>query len=206
MPKPKPLATRVALVTGAGSGIGKAIATRIAAEGGCVVIADLNLDNAQPVADELGGPDVAVAVKADVSDEERGRATRSPRRVLAFGGVDLVVNNAGLSLSKPLLETTVKDWDLQHDVMAKGSFLVSREAARVMIEQELGGDIVYISSQELACSPARTTSPTPPPRPTRPTRSGCWPPSSAQHGIRVNGINPDGVVRGSGIFAGGWGA
>ena len=65
--------------------------------------------------------------------------------MLAFGGVDLVVNNAGLSISKPLLETTVADWDLQHDVMARGSFLVSREAARVMIEQGMGGDIVYIS-------------------------------------------------------------
>ena len=146
-PKPKALATRVAVVTGAGSGIGKAIATRIAAEGGCVVIADLNLDNAQAVADELGGSDVAVAVRADVSDEQ-GVADMFAAANLAFGGVDLVVNNAGLSLSKPLLETTVKDWDLQHNVMAKGSFLVSREAARVMIEQQLGGDIIYISSQE----------------------------------------------------------
>ena len=99
--------------------------------------------------------------------------------VLAFGGLDLVVNNAGLSLSKSLLETTDADWDLQHDVMAKGSFLVSRAAARVLIDQGLGGDIVYISSQELASSPARTTSPTPRPRPTRPTRCGCSPPSSA---------------------------
>ena len=72
---------------------------------------------------------------------------RSTRRVLAFGGIDLVVNNAGLSLSKPLLETTEKDWDLQHDVMAKGSFLVSKAAAKVLIEQGLGGDIIYISSK-----------------------------------------------------------
>ena len=118
---------------------------RIAAEGACVVVADLNLDNAQ-------------AGRRRARRRRTWRSpcrptcptrTRSPRRwragVLAFGGVDLVVNNAGLSLSKPLLETTVKDWDLQHDVMAKGSFLVSREAARVMIAQDLGGDIVYIS-------------------------------------------------------------
>ena len=72
---------------------------------------------------------------------------RSTRRVLAFGGIDLVVNNAGLSLSKPLLETTEKDWDLQHDVMAKGSFLVSKAAAKALIEQGLGGDIIYISSK-----------------------------------------------------------
>ena len=205
MPKPKALATRVALVTGAGSGIGKAIATRIAAEGGCVVIADLNLDNAQAVADELGGSDVAVAV-ARRRVRRGGRwPTCSPRRTLAFGGVDLVVNNAGLSLSKPLLETTVKDWDLQHNVMAKGSFLVSREAARVMIEQQLGGDIIYISSKNsvfagpnnIAYSATKAD---------QAHQVRLLAAELGQHGVRVNGINPDGVVRGSGIFAAGWGA
>ena len=204
MPKPKALATRIALVTGAGSGIGKAIATRIAAEGGCVVIADLNLDNAQQVADELGGPDVAVAVKADVSDET-AVADMFAAAALAFGGVDLVVNNAGLSLSKPLLETSVKDWDLQHNVMAKGSFLVSREAARVMIEQKLGGDIVYISSKNsIFAGPnniAYSATKADQAHQVRLLAAELGP-----HGIRVNGINPDGVVRGSGIFAAGWGA
>ena len=204
MPKPKALATRIALVTGAGSGIGKAIATRIAAEGGCVVIADLNLDNAQQVADELGGPDVAVAVKADVSDET-AVADMFAAAALAFGGVDLVVNNAGLSLSNPLLETSVKDWDLQHNVMAKGSFLVSREAARVMIEQKLGGDIVYISSKNsIFAGPnniAYSATKADQAHQVRLLAAELGP-----HGIRVNGINPDGVVRGSGIFAAGWGA
>jgi rhamnulose-1-phosphate aldolase/alcohol dehydrogenase len=204
MPKAKPLATRVALVTGAGSGIGKAIATRIAAEGGCVVIADLNLENAQAVADELGGADVAVAVRADVSDENAVAAMFAAAN-LAFGGVDLVVNNAGLSLSKPLLETTVKDWDLQHNVMAKGSFLVSREAARVMIEQDMGGDIVYISSKNsIFAGPnniAYSATKADQAHQVRLLAAELGP-----HGIRVNGINPDGVVRGSGIFAGGWGA
>ncbi|WP_203758769.1 SDR family NAD(P)-dependent oxidoreductase, partial [Cellulomonas chitinilytica] len=129
MPAPKPLATRVAVVTGAGSGIGKAIAERLAAEGACVVIADLNLEAAQTVADELGGADVALAVQADVTSED-AVAGLIKAASLAFGGVDLVVNNAGLSISKPLLDTTAKDWDLQHDVMARGSFLVAREAAR----------------------------------------------------------------------------
>src|SRR5690606_41624647 len=93
-----------------------------------------------------GGPDHAVAVTVDVTSEEQiAAAFRSA--VLAFGGVDLVVNNAGISISKPLLETTAKDWDLQHDVMARGSFLVSRETARVMIAQAMGGDILYISSK-----------------------------------------------------------
>ncbi len=204
MPKPKLLATRIALVTGAGSGIGRAIAQRLAAEGACVVVADVNLEGAQQVAGELGGPDVAVAVRADVTDEdavaELVRAT-----VLAFGGVDLVVNNAGLSISKSLLETTVRDWDLQHDVMARGSFLVSREAARAMIAQGMGGDVVYIASKNslfagpnnIAYSATKAD---------QAHQVRLLAAELGEHGIRVNGVNPDGVVRGSGIFAGGWGA
>ncbi|MGH3589382.1 MAG: bifunctional rhamnulose-1-phosphate aldolase/short-chain dehydrogenase, partial [Pseudonocardia sp.] len=105
MPAPKPLATRIAFVTGAGSGIGKAIAQRLAAEGACVVIADLDLEKAQAAAAELGNTDVAIGVAANVADADAVQAALNDA-VLAFGGVDLVVNNAGLSLSKPLLETT----------------------------------------------------------------------------------------------------
>ncbi|MGM7778494.1 bifunctional aldolase/short-chain dehydrogenase [Arthrobacter sp. KNU-44] len=204
MPKPKSHATRIALVTGAASGIGKAIATRLAAEGACVVIADLNLDNAQAVAAELGGPDVALGVQADVTDETQ-IAAAVQEAVLAFGGLDLVVNNAGLSISKPLLETTEKDWDLQHNVMAKGSFLVSKAAAKVMIDQGMGGDIVYISSKNsvfagpnnIAYSATKAD---------QAHQVRLLAAELGEYGIRVNGINPDGVVRGSGIFAGGWGA
>ncbi|MFI8320527.1 bifunctional aldolase/short-chain dehydrogenase [Streptomyces sp. NPDC085529] len=204
MPKPKPLATRVALVTGAGSGIGRAIAHRLVAEGACVVVADLNGDAAASVAEELGGPDQAVAVTVDVTDEEQ-IADAFRRAVLAFGGVDLVVNNAGISVSKPLLETTARDWDLQHDIMARGSFLVSREAARIMIEQGLGGDIVYIASKNAVfAGPANIAySAT---KADQAHQVRLLAAELGEHGIRVNGVNPDGVVRGSGIFAAGWGA
>jgi rhamnulose-1-phosphate aldolase/alcohol dehydrogenase len=204
MPKPKALATRVALVTGAGSGIGRAIAHRLAAEGACVVVADLDADAANTVARELGSADVAVPVIVDVTDEDRIRAAFDAA-VLAFGGVDLVVNNAGLSISKPLAETTVRDWDLQHDVMARGSFLVAREAARVMRAQGKGGDIVYIASKNsvfagpnnIAYGAAKAD---------QAHQVRLLAAELGESGIRVNGINPDGVVRGSGIFAGGWGA
>jgi rhamnulose-1-phosphate aldolase/alcohol dehydrogenase len=204
MPPPKPLAARIALVTGAGSGIGRAIAGRLAAEGACVVVADRDAGSAEAVAAELGNADVAAPFTADVTDEEQVAAAVAAT-ALAFGGVDLVVNNAGLSISKPLLETTAADWDLQHDVMARGSFLVSREAARAMRAQGLGGDIVYICSKNsVFAGPANVA-------------YGAAKADQAHQvrllaaelggdGIRVNGINPDGVVRGSGIFAGGWGA
>jgi NAD(P)-dependent dehydrogenase (short-subunit alcohol dehydrogenase family) len=204
MPEPKPLATRVALVTGAGSGIGKAIAQRLAAEGACVVVSDLNAESAATAAKGIGNMDVAVSAAADVSDEEAVAAAFRVA-VLAFGGVDLVVNNAGLSISKPLAETTVRDWDLQHDVMAKGSFLVSREAARVMREQGMGGDIVYISSKNSVFAGPNNVAYSA----TKADQAHQVRLLAAELGgdqIRVNGINPDGVVRGSGIFAGGWGA
>ncbi|KOV64737.1 bifunctional rhamnulose-1-phosphate aldolase/short-chain dehydrogenase [Streptomyces sp. MMG1121] len=204
MPRPRPLAARVALVTGAGSGIGKAIAHRLVAEGACVVVADLDGESAAAVAEELGGPDKAVAVTVDVTREEE-IAEAFKAGVLAFGGVDLVVNNAGISISKPLLETSARDWDLQHAVMARGSFLVSREAARVMIAQGLGGDIVYIASKNavLAGPDNIAYSAT---KADQAHQVRLLAAELGAHGIRVNGVNPDGVVRGSGIFAGGWGA
>ena len=204
LPKPKPLAGRVAFVTGGGSGIGRATALRLAAEGACVVIADRNTDAADAVAAELGGPDVAVSVSTDVTDED-GVGTAIDEAGLAFGGVDLVVNNAGLSISKSLFETTLGDWDLQHDVMARGSFLVSRAAAAAMRDQGMGGDIVYISSKNsvfagpnnIAYSAAKAD---------QAHQVRLLAAELGEFGIRVNGINPDGVVRGSGIFASGWGA
>lgn len=204
MPAPKPLATRIALVTGAASGIGKAIAARLADAGACVVIADLDLEKAQAAAGELGDADVAVGIRADVTSEQDVQAAVDAA-VIAFGGLDLVVNNAGLSLSRTLLETTLADWKLQHDVMSTGSFLVSRAAARVLIDQELGGDIVYVSSKNsVVAGPSNIAySAT---KADQAHQVRLLAAELGEHGVKVNGINPDGVVRGSGIFASGWGA
>ena len=208
-PKPKPLATRVALVTGGGSGIGRATAERLAAEGACVIVADKDAAAAEKVAASIGAGhlqpgDVAIAVTSDVTDET-SVALAFNKGSLAFGGVDLVVSNAGLSISKSLLDTTVADWDLQHSVMARGSFLVARAAAGVMRAQGMGGDIIYICSKNsvfagpnnVAYGAAKAD---------QAHQVRLLAAELGEHGIRVNGINPDGVVRGSGIFAGGWGA
>ena len=204
MPTAKPLATRIAGVAGGGSGIGRAIAHRLAAEGACVVVADIDVGSADTVAREIGGLDQAVSVQCDVTDEAQ-IAAAFRTAVLAFGGVDIVVNNAGLSISKSLFDTEVRDWDLQHDVMARGSFLISREAARVMRDQAMGGDIVYIVSKNaffagpnnLAYGAAKAD---------QAHQVRLLAAELGQYAIRVNGVNPDGVVRGSGIFAKGWGA
>jgi rhamnulose-1-phosphate aldolase/alcohol dehydrogenase len=204
LPPPKRHAGRIALVTGAASGIGRAIATRLAAEGACVVVADLDADGAAAAADEIGGPDVALGVGVDVTDTAAVRDAVDAA-LLAFGGLDLVVNNAGLSISRPLLETTEDDWDRQHDVMAKGSFLVSQAAARAMIDQRLGGDIVYIASKNaLVAGPDNVAYGASKADQAHQVRLLAA--ELGAHGIRVNGVNPDGVVRGSGIFASGWGA
>lgn len=204
LPKPSAHATKVAFVTGAASGIGKAIAQRLARDGACVVIADLDESKAQAVASAIGSTDVAIGVGMDVRNEQAVKNALD-RAVLAFGGVDIVVNNAGVSLSKPLLDTTESDWDFQHDIMAKGSFLVSRESARILIDQRMGGDIVYISSKNsvfagpnnIAYSATKAD---------QAHQVRLLAVELGEYGIRVNGINPDGVVRGSGIFAAGWGA
>ena len=203
-PKPKPLAGRIALVTGAASGLGKATALRLAGEGACVVVADRDKEGAVAVAAEIGNSDRAVGIAMDVTDEGAIAAAIAAAN-LAFGGIDIVVNNAGISISKSLVETTVQDWDLQHDIMARGSFLVSREATKAMFAQKLGGDIIYISSKNSVFAGPNNVA------------YGSTKADQAhqvrllaaelgEHGIRVNGINPDGVVKGSGIFSSGWGA
>jgi NAD(P)-dependent dehydrogenase (short-subunit alcohol dehydrogenase family) len=203
-PAPEPLAGRIALVTGGGSGIGRATGRRLAAEGACVVVADRDSTSAAAVAADLGSADVSVPVTADVTSEDDVAAAFGAA-ALAFGGIDLVVNNAGLSISKPLAETSVADWDVLHDVMARGSFLVAREAARVMTAQGMGGDIVYIVSKNAVfAGPSNVAYGAAKADQAHQVRLLAA--ELGEHGIRVNGINPDGVVRGSGIFSGGWGA
>ena len=168
------------------------------------MVADLDLDKSLRTAAEIGSTDVAVGVAVDVSDERAVQAAVD-KALLAFGGLDLLVNCAGLSVSKSLLETTEADWDIQHDVMAKGSFLMSKAGAKAMIDQGLGGDIVSICSKNavfagpnnIAYSAAKAD---------QAHQVRLLAAELGSHGIRVNGINPDGVVQGSGIFAGGWGA
>ncbi len=203
MPKPRSHAGRIAFVTGAASGIGKAIATRLAAEGACVVVADLDLDKAQEAAASIGNADVAIGVQATCptrtgpGSNGRGRAGVRRRR-------------PGRQQRRPVDVEDARrhhaaDWDLLHAVLAKGSFLVAQAAANVMVPQGLGGDIVYISSKNsvfagpsnIAYSAAKAD---------QAHQVRLLAAELGEHGIRVNGINPDGVVRGSGIFAGGWGA
>jgi rhamnulose-1-phosphate aldolase/alcohol dehydrogenase len=200
-PPPPPLAGRVALVTGAASGIGRAIAERLVDEGASMVIADLDGDAAEKVAAGLG-PERAIAVTTDVSSEaavEEAFAAASRH----FGGVDLVVNNAGFARSAALVDTDVDDWDQLHAVLARGAFLVSRAAARVMLASGMPGDIVYVVSKNaVAAGPSNIAYGAAKADQAHQVRLLAA--ELGPYGIRVNGVNPDGVVEGSGIFTGEW--
>lgn len=205
MPKPRTLAGRVALVTGSGGGIGKAIARRFAEEGACVLINDLNPERVAEVKAEFEksfGRDVVAVARLDVTDAASIDAAVA-EAVLAFGGVDIVVNNAGLSISKPFEAHTEADWDLLYDVLVKGQFLVTRYAVDLMRRQGFGGDIIDIVSKNALVS--------------GPNNAGYGSAKAAQlhlarlnaaelgkDGIRVNVVNPDAVIAGSNIWSGGW--
>ena len=203
-PPPKALAGRIAVVTGGASGIGLATARLFAEHGANVVVADLDADGAAQVADDLGGPDAAVGVAMDVTDTQAVTAGIDAA-VLAFGGVDLVVNNAGITRAGALADTSIDDWDQQYAIITRGSFLVSKAVEPVLRAQRLGGDILNVCSKNavfagpnnIAYSSAKAA---------QAHMVRLLAAELGEIGVRVNGINPDGVVRGSGIFAGGWGA
>ena len=200
-PPAPPLQGRVAFVTGAGSGIGRATAVRLAAAGACVVVADLDGAAADKVVAELGAQR-ALGVAVDVSDEHAVRRAIDAA-CLRFGGLDIVVNNAGFALSAPLADTSVGDWDRLHAVLARGAFLVSREAARVMQAQGTGGDLVYIASKNgVVAGPANIAYGAAKADQLHQIRLLAA--ELGEDGIRVNGVNPDAVVQGSGIFSGEW--
>ncbi|WP_458628309.1 bifunctional aldolase/short-chain dehydrogenase [Winogradskyella sp. PC D3.3] len=201
MPKEQSLSRKVALITGAGGGIGKAIADKLAAEGANVVLTDLSEDRLKKAIVTYKN-DTAIYVQGDVTDSH-SIANTYKQACLAFGGVDIVVHSAGLAISKPLEETTDKDWDILQNVLVKGQFELAKQAVGIYRKQKLGGDIVNIASKNGLVS--------------GPNNVGYGTAKAAQQHmsrllaaelgadkIRVNVVNPDGVIVGSKIWEGEW--
>ncbi|MGK6350073.1 bifunctional aldolase/short-chain dehydrogenase [Parapedobacter sp. DT-150] len=205
MPKPKPLSGKIALITGSAGGIGKAIAKKFVQEGAVVVLNDLNAERLQSAGDEFKaafGKDAYTTALLDVTDA--GQIQQAfDTAALAFGGVDIIVNNAGLSISKSIADHTEKDWDLLYDVLVKGQFFVTQAAVNVMKKQAIGGDVINIVSKNALVS--------------GPNNGGYGSAKAAQlhlsrlnaaelgaDKIRVNVVNPDAVISDSNIWAGGW--
>jgi rhamnulose-1-phosphate aldolase/alcohol dehydrogenase len=205
MPKPKPLSGRVALVTGSAGGIGKAIAKKFAEEGACVIINDINterMDRAMSEFQNQFGRDAAASALLDVTKEDTIEKSFDAAS-LAFGGVDIIVNNAGISTSKALLDHTIADWDRLYDILVKGQFLVSKACVKVLRKQAFGGDIINIVSKNSVVA--------------GPNNAGYGSAKAAQahltrllaaelgpDKVRVNTVNPDAVIADSNIWAGGW--
>ncbi|MDQ3910591.1 MAG: bifunctional aldolase/short-chain dehydrogenase, partial [Actinomycetota bacterium] len=199
-PPPGELAGRVAFVTGGAGGIGSAVARSLAGEGACVVACDLDEEGAREVAESL--PEPAIAARADVTDEsEVNRAYREA--VLEYGGVDVVVSNAGLASSAPIEETTVEMWDKNHAVLAKGYFLVSREAFRIMKEQGVGGSLVFVASKN-AMAAGKNASAYSSAKAAELHLARCLAEEGGPERIRVNTVNPDAVLSGSRIWGSSW--
>lgn len=204
-PPEKRLARRVALVSGAANGIGLAITARFVAEGACVTMLDRDGERLQAAAAALRqrhGGDAIATVVADLRDEAAIDAAYDAA-ALAFGGVDLLVNNAGLSISGDIAESTSGDYDLMHDVMARGSYLLARGFARMIRRQRLGGDVLYIASKNgIAVGPSNVAYGSI--KAAQIHQARLLAAELGKDGVRVNVINPDAVIRGSGIWAAGW--
>ncbi len=205
MPKPKALSGRIALITGSAGGIGKAIAKKFVEEGACVILNDLNAERLEVAGEEFKeqyGKDVYATAVLDVTNANQIEEAMHTA-ALAFGGVDIIINNAGLSVSKPIAEHTEKDWDLLYDVLVKGQFFVTQAAVKIMRKQNIGGDVVNIVSKNALVS--------------GPNNAGYGSAKAAQlhlsrlnaaelgtDKIRVNVVNPDAVISDSNIWSGGW--
>lgn len=205
MPKPKSLAGRVAFVTGGAGGIGRATAERLAAEGACVVLADIDetaLEAARGDFVKRYSADAVRSVKLDVTQEDAVISAFAEASV-EFGGVDILVSNAGIASSAPVEDTTLAMWNKNIDILATGYFLVSREAFRLLRRQNLGGNVVFVASKNgLASSPNASAYCTAKAAEIHLAR--CLALEGAEAGIRVNTVNPDAVLRGSKIWNGEW--
>jgi rhamnulose-1-phosphate aldolase/alcohol dehydrogenase len=201
MPKEQPLSRKVALITGAGGGIGKAIADKLAAEGANVVLADLSEERLKEAVATFKS-DTAIYVQGDVTDSNSISKTYK-EACLAFGGVDIVVHSAGLAISKPLEETTDKDWDILQNVLVKGQFELAKQGVQVLRKQNLGGDIINIASKNgLVSGPNNVGYGTA--KAAQQHMSRLLAAELGKDKIRVNVVNPDGVIVGSKIWEGEW--
>jgi len=205
MPKPKSLAGRIALVTGGGGGIGQAVARQLLAEGACVMLTDIDqsaIDSAYQSLLKHAGPDSIGVVRADITNEA-DVPTVLHSVALRFGGIDLLVSNAGIASASPLQDTSLDVWQRNMSVLATGYFLVSRSAFSGMLAQGLGGSIVYVASKNgLVASAGASAYCTAKAAEIHLAR--CIALEGAPHGIRVNVVNPDAVIRGSRIWDGKW--
>lgn len=205
MPKPKSLAGRIALVTGGAGGIGQAVARQLLQEGACVMLTDIDADalaSAQAALVKVGGKDNIGTVQANITDEN-AVASILEAAALRFGGVDLLVSNAGIASAAPLDETTLEIWKRNQDILVTGYFLVARRAFQIMKQQQLGGSMVFVGSKNgLVASAGASAYCTAKAAELHLAR--CIALEGAEHGIRVNTVNPDAVIRGSRIWDGKW--
>ena len=200
-PKEKPLSRKVALITGSGGGIGRAIADKLIAEGANVIFTDISEEYLDEAISQYS-PDQAIACQCDVTNS-KSIEKAIQKASIEFGGLDIVVHSAGLAISKPLEETTEANWNLLQEVLVKGQFLLSRAAAKIMRKQNLGGNIVNIASKNgLVSGPNNVGYGTA--KASQMHMSRLLAAELATDQIRVNTVNPDGVIIGSKIWKGDW--
>ncbi|MEC1680604.1 bifunctional aldolase/short-chain dehydrogenase [Bacillus mojavensis] len=196
---------KVALVTGGAGGIGSAACRRFAAEGGHVIAADLNIEGAQKIAEEINetyGEGRAMAVKMDVTNEQEVQSAFE-QAALTYGGIDIVVNNAGLATSSPFDETSLKEWNLNINVLGTGYFLVAREAFKQMKQQNIGGSMVFVGSKN-AVYAGKNASAYSSVKALETHLARCIAAEGGEYGIRVNSVLPDAVLQGSAIWGSSW--